>query len=80
MHISSNDLSLLVAILLIITAAIIYSIGRIVLNKKIDLNIPIIPERYYDNAQLTIIQFILIVFSFTTAVYILELIMWILGW
>ena len=79
MHISSNDLRLLVAILLIITATIIYSIGRIILNKKIGLNIPIIPERYYDNSQLTTIQFLLTVFSFTAAVCILELIMWILG-
>jgi len=61
---------------MIAIVSIVYSISRAYLNKKYNLNIPIIPERYYDNTQLTIIQAILTMFSFGVAVSILRLISW----
>ncbi|MBU5677801.1 hypothetical protein KQI88_15390 [Alkaliphilus sp. MSJ-5] len=64
----------MIAISLIILAPLIYSVCRVIINKKYNLNIPILPERYYDNIPLTIIQAILSIFSIAIAVALLELI------
>lgn len=58
-------------ILLIVLASVIYSICRVILNKEFDLNLPILPERYYDNTRITVVQVILTMFSFTVAIQIL---------
>ena len=44
-----NRLYILIGVMSIAITAIIYLIGREVLNKEFNLKIPIIPERYYDN-------------------------------
>lgn len=67
-------LNILRVIILIVVTAIIYSIGRIILNKELNFKIPIIPERYYDNTLLTVIQAILTIFSFTLTITIFQLI------
>ncbi|QUH20525.1 hypothetical protein [Alkaliphilus sp. B6464] len=64
----------MIAILLIILASLIYSACRVIINKKYNLNIPILPERYYDNIPLTIIQALLSIFSIALAIALLELI------
>jgi len=61
-------------ILFIALASLIYSVCRLLINKKYNLHIPIIPERYYDNMQITIIQAILTIFSLLSALFILNLI------
>lgn len=69
-----NRLHILIGVMFIVVTAIIYSIGREILNKEFNLKIPIIPERYYDNPQLTVIQAILTIFSFAFSVVIFRLI------
>ena len=67
-------MNILLGLLVIVLSAIIYSIGRVIINKEFDLNIPILPERYHDNTRLTVIQAILTMFSFAAAIQILQLI------
>lgn len=67
-------LNILIMILFIALASLIYSVCRILINKKYNLHIPIIPERYYDNMQITIIQAILTIFSLLSSLFILNLI------
>lgn len=69
-----TKLHILIGIMFIVVTATIYSIGRKILNKEFNLEIPIIPERYYDNRQLTVIQAILTIFSFTVSIVIFQLI------
>lgn len=65
-------LNMLIGIIFIAVTAIIYSIGRKILNKEFNLKIPIVPERYHDNPQLTIIQLILTLFSLAVSVGIFQ--------